>query len=387
MRVGVYSDLVYRTDGETLSTDQAFIVFVTNLAPRVGELVVFGRLDPVPGRSAYALPREGVRFVPLPHYPRVTAVRGMLRSLRRARGVFEVELEHLDAVWLFGPVPASLMFARSARRRGTPMVLGVRQDLPEYVRNGLPSKLWLWTVPVAHGFERAFRRLARTTPAVVVGEDLRRKYAGGDAPVLATGFSLVRREDLVTPEAALAKPWDGPLRILSVGRLDYEKNPLLLPEILARLDRRWRLTVVGDGPLEEALRARAAELGVAERIDLRGYVAHGPDLWAAYRDSDAFLHVSLTEGLPQVLFEAQAAGLPVVATDVGGVRDALAGGSTGLIVPPEDAPAAAAALERLADDAGLRERLVRAGLESVVEQTMDAQLDRIAELFRAAAQQ
>lgn len=385
MRLGVYADLVYRRDGETLSTDRAFILFVTGLLERVDELVLFGRLHPERGRAPYALP-AGVRFVPFPHYPRVTDLRGVLRSLRGARRAFRRELRELDAVWLFGPYPVSLVLARDALRSRTPLFLGVRQNFPEYVRNRLPSRRWLPAIAVAHAFELGFRRLARQAPAVVVGDDLGRAYGRSGARVLATGFSLIRDDDLVPEDDALARCWDGSrLRLLTVGRIDPEKNPLLLPEILAALrrsDPRWHLTVVGQGALEEELLERARELGVADALELRGYVANGPELWSLYREVNAFLHVSFTEGLPQVLVEAQAAGTPVVATDVGGVAAAVAGGR-GLLIPPGDASAAAAALERLRDEPGLRERLVRAGLEHAAGATMDAQLDRIAAFFRA----
>ena len=131
------------------------------------------------------------------------------------------------------------------------------------------------------------------------------------------------------------------LRLLSVGRLDPEKNPLLMIDILrdaARTDPRWRLEVCGDGSLADALRTRAAELGVADRLVLHGHIGFGERLWELYRSSHALLHVSLTEGMPQVLLEAFAARLPVVATAVGGVPE-MAGGR-GLLVPPRDAVAA-----------------------------------------------
>ena len=66
---------------------------------------------------------------------------------------------------------------------------------------------------------------------------------------------------------------------------------------------------------------------------MTGFIPFGPGLLERYRDAHAFVHVSLTEGLPQVLYEAMGSGLPIVATDVGGVSDALEGGQAGLVVP------------------------------------------------------
>ena len=373
-RLGIHADLVYRFDGRAYSADRAFVKFVTALPPRVEEVVLFGRLDPERGRFPYELPPTGVRFVPLPHYPSVRAAGAVARALRASVGVVERELPSLDALWLFGPHPLGVAFARAARRRGVPVLLGVRQDLPAYVRPRTP-----WALPAVEVLERIWRRLARRAPAIVVGDDLARKYAGG-APVLSTGFSLISPAELVPLETALARDWSGPLRLLTVGRLSPEKNPTLLAEIVARLDERWRLEVVGEGPLRGVVEGQLRELGIADRVTLAGYVPNGPELWERYRAAHAFLHVSHTEGIPQVIFEAQASGLPVVATDVGGVRDAVR--DTALLVPPDDAAAAASAVERLREDEELRRGLTERGLEHARENTLDAQLDKLAEFLR-----
>ena len=73
---------------------------------------------------------------------------------------------------------------------------------------------------------------------------------------------------------------------------------------LRRDDQRWRLVVCGDGPMAEDLAARVAELGLDGAVEMRGYVPFGPEMLALYRDADLLLHVSWTEGVPQVLFEA-----------------------------------------------------------------------------------
>jgi glycosyltransferase involved in cell wall biosynthesis len=385
MRLGVYSDLLYRRDGRTYSTHQAFIRMVTALASKVDEVVIFGRVDPAPGRSHYVLPSERLRFVELPHYPSITRVGEQLRVMLATKRRFEKALADIDAVWIFGPHPMALLLALVARRHGVPLFLGARQDYPQYIRHRLPSRRWFWAVGAAHVLEFAFRRLARQAPTVVLGDDLARKYrAAGATKVLSTGFSLVERGDVVDVDEAFQRRMNGQLRVLSVGRLAPEKNPLLLAEVAAELsarDDRWRFVVAGDGPLEARLRERTQELGIGDVFEFSGYIPSGSRLLAEYRRSDAFLHVSLTEGLPQVIWEAQASGVPVVATDVGGVRGGL-GPDGGLLIKANDAHAAVHALESLRDQVGLRRRCVEAGHANVLDQTTEAQLDRIMEFFQ-----
>jgi glycosyltransferase involved in cell wall biosynthesis len=390
LRLGVYTDMAYRRDDDGVSTFRAFIRFPTQLPPRVDEVVVFARIAPTPGRGPYALPGGPVRVVELPYYPRVTHVLRMLRALGGSGRRFARELEHLDVVWIFGPHPVAFVLALIARRRGVPLVLGVRQDYARYIAHRLPGPRWRWAVAVARLLDLAFRRLARRAPTVAVGAQLARRYSGGHAPVLMTGFSLVGEADLVSLDEALRRGRDGePRHLLTVSRLDPEKNPLLLLDVVAALrreDPRWRLTIAGDGPLRDELTAHAEALGLRDAVTLVGEVPNGPALWELYRSADVFLHVSLTEGLPQVLFEAQAAGLPVVATAVGGVPDAIADGRTGLLIGPRDAAAAIEAVRRVSADHALRERLVTNALAEVTQQTTEAQLDRLAAFFRASVE-
>jgi glycosyltransferase involved in cell wall biosynthesis len=157
-----------------------------------------------------------------------------------------------------------------------------------------------------------------------------------------------------------------------------------LADALARLNRdgrsRWRLVVCGEGELRPELEARLAELGEADRADVLGYVRFGDQLAAQYRGSHVMLHTSWTEGLPQVLVEAFAAGPPVVAADVGGIAQAV--GEAAVLVPPGDADAAARALSTLASDQAARERLVRAGLAYARAHTVEAETFRVARFLQ-----
>ncbi|MEA2375105.1 MAG: hypothetical protein QOD53_1568, partial [Thermoleophilaceae bacterium] len=324
MRLAVYTDYVYRRDGDAVYAERAFALFLAGLAQHVDRLVIVGRLDPRSGTSHYRLPAD-VEFVALPHYSSLVNAResipGMVRSLRRFWGV----LRDVDGAWLLGPYLLSILFAGLTALRGRRVALGVRQDLPRYVKSRHPGRGW---VHLAAGLlEGIFRALSRRWPVVVVGPQLAENYRRAPR-LLEVTVSLVAADQIVSAEQAAARSYDGRLVALSVGRLEREKNPLLLADVLAELrehDPRWQLVVAGEGPLEGELRERLESLGVAGAADLRGYVAVDGGLPELYRSSHAFLHISWTEGLPQVLFEAFAAGLPVVATEVGGVPAAAAG--------------------------------------------------------------
>ena len=375
LRLAVYLDDTYREHDGAVYGNRAFVLFLGGVADRIERLLRLGRLDPAETRSHYRVP-EGVEFVALPPYPSLVhvgpALAGMLRSLRS----FWRVLDRVDAVWLLGPHPLALVFALMAALRRRGVALGVRQDWPTLVRNRHPERRWVHVA--ADLLEGAYRLLARRAPTVVVGPQVAESYSRAPR-LLEIAVSLVREQDVLEPAP---RPWGG--RVLSVGRLDAEKNPLLLAEILRRLvdaGGDWRLTICGEGPLEDALRERLRELGVEEHAELVGYLPLHGGLLDLYRSSDALLHVSLTEGLPQILLEAFAAGLPVVATAVGGVPGAV--GDAGLLVPPADAGAAAAALERVGADQDLRERLSRAGLERVRGRTLEAESARVAEFLSA----
>jgi glycosyltransferase involved in cell wall biosynthesis len=114
--------------------------------------------------------------------------------------------------------------------------------------------------------------LCLPTPVVVIGPELACKYAHSRRRLVAF-VSLVPEATVASAREALARPYDHELQLLSVGRLDAEKNPLLLADALARLralDSRWRLLVCGTGSMEAPLARRLGELGLEDHAELRG---------------------------------------------------------------------------------------------------------------------
>jgi glycosyltransferase involved in cell wall biosynthesis len=378
MRLAVYADFAYRrdTDGQ-LYAEEAFALFMFGLRQWVDGVTVVGRLDPEPGTWHYPVP-DDVGFAPLPHYGSLAESATAARSFVGAARAFWRALDDVDAVWLLGPQPLAHVFAVLARVRGRRVTLGVRQHWPTYVRNRRPGRRGL--LVAAWVLEIGFRVLALRAGVVAVGPDLAHRYRHGRR-VLAASISLVPEARLLEAPAVAAAPVGAP-RVLSVGRLDAEKNPLLLADIAARIGDRARLVICGDGALRGELEARLAELGVTESVEMRGYVAVDGELPELYRTCDVLLHVSWTEGFPQVLVEAFAAGLPVVATAVGGVPELA--GDAALLVEPGDADAAADAVLRLLEDRELATQLAEAGRQLVRAHTLEATTRRVAAFIAEA---
>ncbi len=180
----------------------------------------------------------------------------------------------------------------------------------------------------------------------------------------------------------------GPLHLVVARNLEpiYSNQTALqaFAEVRARHPQA-RLTIAGTGPDLAELQALATRLGVADAVRFAGRLDR--DAMAdLYRQADACLNPSLADNMPNSVLEALACGVPVVSTDVGGVPFIVQDGVTALLVPPRDAPAMARAALRLLGDAGLKARLVEAGLAEVRRYTWPCVAPVLAAVYSQARQ-
>jgi sugar transferase (PEP-CTERM/EpsH1 system associated) len=172
------------------------------------------------------------------------------------------------------------------------------------------------------------------------------------------------------------------LVIGSVGRLAAVKNYALLLRAMARLPRApsFKLVLIGDGPERPALTQLATQLGLEDRVEFSG---HREDVAQLLPGLDIFVLPSLSEGMSNTVLEAMAAGLPVIASDVGGNRELIESERTGVLFPSGDDRALAEQLARLLGSGELRMRLGNAAaLRARSEFSMEAMLARYASLYR-----
>ena len=176
--------------------------------------------------------------------------------------------------------------------------------------------------------------------------------APGNNPIVAP---MPVATDLFSPEGAR----DGS-RLLFVGRLTAQKGLEHLLRAVAAMKGRSEIDIVGDGPNREALERLAGELGIADRVRWLGQLSQ-PELPALYQRAAAVIVPSVDEGLGLVAVEALLCEAPVIAFDSGGLRDVIQHEKTGLLVPPSDHTALAAALDGLLARNGRGTDLGRAG--------------------------
>lgn len=265
-----------------------------------------------------------------------------------------------DIVHVHWPVPHAL-FGWVAR-----IACGARVVTTWY---GIELRWVKRSLPLLKGFVAWALRMADQT--VAISSATAREMASiAHVPVRVIPYSIGFPE-VAAPRRSSP---DGRFTILFVGGLVERKGVTHLVEAVRRLPERVRakLVAVGEGPDLPALEAQVRSAGIEDRVEFRGQVP-GAALHAAYASADVFVLPAVmdergdTEGLGVVLVEAMNYRIPVIGSSLGGITDIILHEQTGLLVPPEDPAALAAALERLADDPALRKRLGEAGYRHAQE--------------------
>jgi glycosyltransferase involved in cell wall biosynthesis len=289
----------------------------------------------------------GVRFVPLRHLRRplhplndLCALFELYRLFRRERPL----VVHANSS------KAGVLGRLAAVGARVPVRLFTVHGWAFKAHSGRTATAYLWA-------DRLMSPLSTTTICVADGE-LR---AGLEARTCRADRTVVIRNGVALDGPRAHPTGARPATLLSVGRLREPKDFLTLVRAMAGLEPgSARLRIAGDGPDRAAIAAEVARLGLD--VELLGTRTDVPALLA---EADVFVLASHSEGLPMSVLEAMAAGLPVVASAVGGVPELVLDGETGALVPPGDSAALAGALARLTADPELRERLGQAGRRRV----------------------
>ncbi|MBM3471624.1 MAG: glycosyltransferase family 4 protein [Armatimonadetes bacterium] len=305
------------------------------------------------------LREEGIRAVEIPGLTRApnpladlaTLVR-LSRWMRRER----FALVHCHST------KAGLLGRFAARAAGTNAVL--------FTTHGWPFAGSWWPPIMRALLVLAERTAARFATTIICVSHHDREAA------LRAGIGPPWRLQVI-PNGIAPDPWlvDGateeggrrtgePCTAVMIGRFREPKDPVTLVNAWARVGAAHRLLLVGDGPMLPEVEALILKQGLEGCVTVLGA---RDDVQVLLRTADVFVLSSRWEGMPLAVIEAMMSGLPVVATDVGGVPEAVVDGETGLLVPPGDPAALASALDRLLTDPALRRRMGEAGRRRALE--------------------
>lgn len=286
---------------------------------------------------------------------------------------------------------------RDLCQRVRPDVVHTHGYRPDVVDAGVAKGLGIPAITTVHGFtgnhwrNRLYERVQRIAfrrfdCVVAVSASLGTELARNGVPperitILKNAWSGEEpMMDRAAARSALGLPRDG-FRVGYVGRLTPEKGPDVMIDALAHVDGApVALSMIGQGRARAALEARAAVLGVADQITWHGLRRDAPRLIPAF---DVFVLSSRTEGTPIVLFEAMAAGVPIVATRVGGVPDVVSAAEA-RVVPPADPAALGAAIADVRDDPAAAAARARAAQHRLaIEFSIEPWLARYEALYRS----
>jgi glycosyltransferase involved in cell wall biosynthesis len=372
-------------DGSLWEAEGSFARYVDSLAPYFDQVILSVPVFDRPPASGSRVTATNVTLAPLPYFPGPRQFYPMLPAVRARLRAW---VDQCDLIHLRVPTPAAIFAFRMARSRRKPVFLLVVGDyealLPHLPYRGLKRSLFAAYVAFE---EWALRYMTTRALTFANGASLREKHqrqrhrgAGQDeigATVYETKTTTLSAADISTRTDTCAST---PVRLLTVSRIDPRKGLRALPAAVAALVNAGRdvtLDIVGPtiGQIGEseaaAINEEANRLGVGHRVTLRGAVALD-QLLPLYRQYDAFVLPTMPgEGIPRVLMEAMAGGLPVIATRVSGIASLITDGDNGLLVPA--GADVAAALARLIDDPALRQRLIQGGYRTARAHTLDRQ--------------
>jgi glycosyltransferase involved in cell wall biosynthesis len=204
--------------------------------------------------------------------------------------------------------------------------------------------------------ERLVRPLTTLTICVAEAE----RVLGISKRTCDPARTVVIPNGVAIADEASSKRSPGTPTIVSVGRLKAPKDFGTLVDALSRVTQSYRAVIVGDGPERQSIDGMIESAGLRDRLELLGERDDVRDLLAR---ADLFVLSSRSEAMPMSVLEAMAAGLPVVASNVGGVPEVVIDDQTGLLVPPGNAAALASAIERLLESRELRIEFGGRGLE------------------------
>jgi len=334
---GYFTEGVYYKNGiGKIYSSDIFITFFQKLNLNK-EITALGRLSKQAFSPKYQLNKD-IKFVNISYYE---SIRSLIITLpfyilRNAKKII-LFIQTIDLLFVSasGPISILLLWLMEIKRKR--VFLFIRQDTRELIKakyhNSFIPKL------IANWIESSIEKIITKNNNMTIftfGDAIFSRYSKISNHVIPIADSRFENSQIISP-IELSPNKESCMNLLYVGRLAIGKGLEFLIETLYESPtKEFKLTIIGDGDINSDLICLVKELNLVEKVVFKGYVPFGEELLKEYSSNDVLILPSFSEGLPQVVLEAMARGVIVVATRVGGLPNLIKDGENGFLFEPGD---------------------------------------------------
>ena len=319
----IFNDFLFHRKGNSIYTDDSHIIFSDLVGNNFKEKTFLGRINQdKTEKRLHKTSLSSSDFIEIPYYSNLKNFPFL--SISKTFQLFK-KIKHVitknDILWLAWPHPISLLIVFLQIRKKKKIVLNVRCDLAELVKiryKGIFRFLASGFIRISNGFLTFF---LKDSIVLATGSELKEIYAEFSPNTYAIKDTIISNSIFLMPDR---ETFDS-INLLFVGRLETEKGIEYLLEAIPLIQKKHPVTlnIIGEGINEAALIALSRKLKINDSVIFYGHIPFGEELFNHYINSDVFVLPSLSEGLPRVINEARGFGLPIVCTNVGGIKTEL----------------------------------------------------------------
>jgi glycosyltransferase involved in cell wall biosynthesis len=334
---GYFTEGVYYKNGTgEVYTSDIFITFFQKLNLNK-EITALGRLAKQEFSPKYQLKKD-INFVSISYYK---SLRSLIITLpfyilRNAKKII-LFIQRIDLLFVSasGPISILLLWLMKIKRKKN--FLFIRQDTRELIK----AKYHDSFIPklIANWIESSIEKIVKKNNNVTIftfGDDIFSRYSKISNFVIPVADSRFENSQIISPIELFTNK-ESYKNLLYVGRLAKGKGLEFLIETLYELPiKKFKLTIIGDGNIKNDLISLVKKLNLIEKVVFKGYIPFGKRLLKEYSSNDVLIFPSFSEGLPQVVLEAMARGVIVIATRVGGLTNLIKDGENGFLFEPGD---------------------------------------------------
>ena len=352
----IFNDFIVEKRGSNYYGKEAHILFLKACIEFFKSAKICARQHVEEQFSCHQVSDSKTTVIPLPFYSNVVKILFIspLKMYRLLRTLAN-EVKKSDIIWLTWSHPLSMLILLFFITKQQTVILTVRSDAKETVKVKYRNLTRLFSLLFISLSNIYLRFCHKQVLIFTTGEELLTKYSKGFSNSHLIKHPIVSMDDFKPKSRKI----DSIINLLFIGRLEAEKGIHHLINSVAFLkeSRKVNLKIIGEGVLKNDLMDQVVQLGLDQQIKFYGFVPFGEELFEFYEGADILVIPSITEGVPKIINEARAFSLPIVTTNVGGIKTELVHLENCIMINPGSAEEICDGVIKLADTPALYSRI------------------------------